>query len=80
MRRGFRDYAGQLKTKIQRYLKYNIFKRKLDDLISSNKPIPMLVTRKTYQSEVGQRMRNKGFLSSWINHEIMTNLSSTKAV
>jgi len=67
MRRGFRDYAGQLKDKNPALSReYNIFKRKLDTLIATqDKPMhDMLVAaRKTYQSEVGQRMRNKGFLS-----------------
>jgi hypothetical protein len=67
MRRGFRDYAGQLKEKNPALSReYKLFERDLDTLIrTQDKPMhDMLVAaRKTYQSEVGQRMRNKGFLT-----------------
>ena len=67
MRRAFRDYAGQLKQANPELAReYKKFERNLDGLIESQdkQMYDMLVAaRKTYQSEVGQRMRNQGFLS-----------------
>lgn len=67
MRRGFRDYAGQLKqSNPELSREYTKFERSLDKLIETqDKPMfdMLMAARKTYQSEVGQRMRNQGFLS-----------------
>lgn len=67
MRRAFRDYAGQLRQANPELAReYKKFERNLDSLIESQdkQMYDMLVAaRKTYQSEVGQRMRNQGFLA-----------------